>query len=179
MTLACGVVEAGQVILGGDSALSADGGDQTIGQPKVFEYAGLLFGSSGEMRTAQLLRHVFQLPACGAQQDPEEYVVRDFARQFRALLAQEAPELITPIDNEDELWSLLIAIKGRLFRLCSHFTVRESQTGYDAIGSGTPFALGSFASTEGRPGRERVELALNAAERHVPSVRGPFRILQG
>jgi len=178
MTLACGVVEDGQVILGGDSALSADSGDQTIGQPKVFEHAGLLFGSSGEMRTAQLLKHVFKVPSCGAQQDPEEYVIRDFARQFRAFLAEEAPELITPIDDDDELWSLLIALRGRLFRLCSHFTVRESQTGYDAIGSGSPFALGSFASTEGRPGRERVELALNAAERHVPSVRGPFRILK-
>jgi hypothetical protein len=178
VTVACGVVENGRVIVGGDSALSADTGDQTIGQPKVFAHAGMLFAGSGEMRTTQLLRYVFEVPACGVSQDPEEYIVRDLSRQFRTFLNSEAPDLIASIENDDEIWAMLIAVRGRLFRLCSHFTVREAQIAYDAIGSGTPFALGSFASTEGRPGRERVELALKAAERHVPSVRGPFNILE-
>jgi hypothetical protein len=178
MTMACGVVEAGHIVIGGDSALSTDGGDQTIGQPKVFEHAGMLFGCAGELRVAQLLKHVFDVPAIGEEQDPEQYIVRDFARQFRSLLSAEADGLVKSVDEDDEPWHLLIGVGGRLFTLCSHFTVRESATGYAAIGSGTPFALGSFASTEGRPSRERVQLALAAAERHVTTVMGPFTILE-
>jgi hypothetical protein len=177
VTVSCGVVEAGTVVPGGDSALSADGGDQTIGQPKVFELAGMLFGCAGEMRVVQLLKHVFEIPLRGEGQDPEQYVVRDFARELRAFLSVEAPELVGSSGSDDEPWSLLLAVGGKLSRICSHFTVRESQTGYDAIGSGTPFALGSLASTVGQPPRVRVETALKAAELHVPSVKGPFCIL--
>ena len=76
------------------------------------------------------------------------------------------------------MWQLLVATKGRVFRICSHLSVSESATGYDAIGSATPHALGSLASTEGRPPDERVGTALRAAERHHGGVAGPFTVLQ-
>jgi hypothetical protein len=39
--------------MGGDSAMTSDGGVQSLRSPKVFERNGLLFGVTGEMRVAQ------------------------------------------------------------------------------------------------------------------------------
>jgi hypothetical protein len=171
-------VAGSQVVLGGDSALITESGDRSIGQPKVFERDGLLFGSSGEMRVGQLIRHVLDLPTPRPGQDAEEFVVRDLCTVLHAFLDREAAELLPKPDSEDELWSLLLVAGGRLFRLGSHFSVSESATGYDAIGGGSPLALGSLASTEDQPPRRRVELALLAAERHHGSVLAPFTILE-
>src|SRR5438552_1123406 len=109
MTIACGVADGVRVILGGDSALSTDSGDQSIGQPKVFERAGILFGCAGELRVAQLVRHVFDLPAL-MEEDPEIYVIRDFTRQLHEFLKVEAANLLPDIADEDEVWSLLLGV---------------------------------------------------------------------
>jgi hypothetical protein len=164
--------------MGGDSALVTDSGDRTIGGPKVFHRDGLLFGSSGEGRIAQMLQYVFDLPAVGRGQDAEQYLVRDLGVQLHAFLKDEAQDLLPDLDDEDELWQLLIGVGGRLFRVCSHLSVSESANGYEAIGSGGALAMGSLASTDGQAPRQRVELALRAAERHSGFVAPPFTILE-
>lgn len=88
-----------------------------------------------------------------------------------------SPPLL-PEPDDDELWQLLIGVQGHVFRVCSHFSASETTTGYDAIGSATPHALGSLASTEGQPAKRRVEIALRAAERHSGGVAAPFTILE-
>jgi len=46
------VAEDELVVMGGDSAMTSEDGDQTQRSPKVFERNGLLFGVAGEMRLA-------------------------------------------------------------------------------------------------------------------------------
>ena len=162
--------------MGGDSAMTSEDGDQTLRSPKVFLRQGLLFGFSGEARVGQLLQHVHDVPALVVGQDVEQFLVRDLCGGMRTFLREQAEELL-PSSDDDELWQLLVGVQGRVFRICSHLSASESAIGYDAIGSGTPIALGSLASTEGRPARERVEVALRAAERHHGSVAGPFTVL--
>ncbi len=165
------------VVMGGDSAMTNEEGDRTLRSPKVFERRGLLFGVSGEMRVGQLLQHVHEVPVLANGHDLEQFVVRDLCGGLRTFLRDQAEELL-PSQDDDELWQLLVGVRGRVFRICSHLSVMESATGYDAIGSATPQALGSLASTEGRPPRERVETALRAAERHHGGVAAPFTLLQ-
>jgi len=157
--------------------MTTEDGDQTLRTPKVFKQQGLLFGASGEMRIAQLIQHVHQLPVLVEGQDLEQFVVRDLCGGLRAFLREQAEELLPPPDHDDELWHLLVGAQGRVFRICSHLSISESATGYDAIGSATPQALGSLASTEDKPAHERVQTALRAAERHHGGVAGPFTIL--
>lgn len=171
------MTDGATVVMGGDSALSNEEGDRTLRSPKVFERQGMLFGVSGEMRVAQLIQHVYDVPKADRDVDVERFVVRDLCGGLRTFLRQDAEELL-PSPDDDEMWDLLVASRGRLFQICSHLSVAESATGYDAIGSGTPQALGSLASTEGRLPRERVETALRAAERHHGGVAGPFTILE-
>jgi len=92
---------------------------------------------------------------------------------------KDAAEYLLPKSFEDGGgWTLLVGVAGRLFTVSSWFDASESISGYDAIGIGNAIALGSLASTEGRPARERVELALRAAERHHGKVAAPFTILE-
>ena len=178
MTCVCAVADGGRVVMGGDSAVSSEDGDRTLQAPKVFERAGLLFGVSGEMRVGQLLQYVHKVPAIGEDQDVAQFVVRDLCGGLRKFMRDQAEELIPDRDDDEELWQLLVGVSGRVFRVCSHFSASESVTGYDAIGSATPHALGSLASTEGQPARARVEIALRAAARHQGGVSPPFTVLE-
>ncbi len=177
VTCVCAVSEGGVVVMGGDSAASDEDGDRTLRAPKVFERRGVLFGVSGEARVGQLIQHVYDVPAPGHDQDMEQFVVRDLSCGLGAFLRESGEELL-PAAGDEEMWSLLVGAKGRVFRICSHLSASESATGYDAIGSATPHALGSLASTEGRAPRDRVAVALAAAERHQGGVAGPFTILE-
>jgi len=136
----------------------------------------MLFGTSGEGRVGQLLQHVYDMTPLDEGQDLERFMVRDLCFGLREYLRKHAEELL-PSPDDEEMWSLLVATRGRIFRICSHLSASESAMGYDAIGSGTPHALGSLASTEGRPAKDRVETALRAAERHNGGVAAPFTIL--
>jgi hypothetical protein len=177
MTCVCAVTDGSTVVMGGDSATSNDEGDRRLVSPKVFEQGGLLFGVSGELRVGQLVRHVYEVPAPREGQGPEEFVVRELCGGLRAFLREQADDLLPSQGDDEEVWQLLVGVQGRLFRICSHMTASETATGYDAIGSAAPQALGSLASTEGRPARERVEVALRAAERHHGAVASPFTVL--
>ena len=164
--------------MGGDSAVSSENGDRRLRSPKVFQRDGLLFGISGEMRVGQLIQHVFDLPTTPEEQDAEQFLVRELCGGLRVFLREHASDLLPSLDDDEEKWQLLVGVKGRLFRVCSHLSVTESATGYDAVGAATPLALGSLASTEGRSPQERVETALRASERHHGGVAGPFTVLQ-
>jgi hypothetical protein len=137
VTCVCAVADGASVLMGGDSAMTNGDGDQTLRSPKVFERSGLLFGVSGEMRIGQLIRHVHEVAAISPGQDVEQFVVRDLCGALRMLLREQADELL-PASEDDEMWQLLVGIEGRVFRICSHFSVSESATGYDAIGSAVP-----------------------------------------
>lgn len=159
VTCICAVAEVDTVVMGGDCAASNEDGDRTLRSPKVFERRSILFGVSGEMRIGQLLQHVYDVPAINeGQDDLEQFIVRNLCCGLRGFLRKHAEELL-PSPDDDEIWNLLVATRGRIFRICSHFSASESATGYDAIGSATPHALGSLASTEGRPPKDRVETA--------------------
>jgi hypothetical protein len=164
--------------MGADSATSTEDGDRSIQRlAKVFTRNGMLFGCSGEMRVGQLIQHAYELPTPGAEHDPEQYVIRDLGLGLRAFLHEHAEELL-PGPEDDEMWSLLVGLRGRVFRLCSHLTASESATGYEAIGSGAPYAVGSLATTEDMTDpHRRVEMALRAAERHDGGTAPPFTII--
>lgn len=177
MTCICAVTDGNEVVMGGDSAMSDEDGDRSLRSPKVFEKQSMLFGVSGEMRIGQLIQHVYEVAAPSEHQNLDQFIMRDFCQGLRIFLQEHADELL-PSQDGDEMWRLLVGVQGRIFQICSHMSVSESITGYDAIGSATPHALGSLASTEGSPIKDRVQTALRAAERHHGTVASPFTILR-
>jgi hypothetical protein len=61
----------------------------------------------------------------------------------------------------------------------SDFGVGELVHGYGSVGCGAAIACGSLATSEDFEvtAEERIELALEAAERHSAGVRGPMTII--
>lgn len=171
----------GRVVMGGDSA----GVDERldlgiIAETKVWQQGPVLIGSSGSFRVAQLIRYKLTLPAPDPLVDPLVYLVDPFVDAMREALGIGG-SLITWQDTATE-WidgGFLIGFAGRVFEMYSDFGIGELVHGYGATGCGAPFAVGSLASTEHlrvSPQR-RIELALEASERHSAGVRGPMTFL--
>ncbi len=70
----------------------------------------------------------------------------------------------------------MVGVRGRLFVVESDYQVVEPTAPFAAIGSGAAYALGSMATSRGRP-VARITQALKVAERFSGAVRGPFTVL--
>ena len=70
----------------------------------------------------------------------------------------------------------LVGYRGALYCIDEDYHVGRSALGYEAIGCGDHFALGSLASTSGNP-KARVQMALYSAALHSTSVCEPFTVL--
>ncbi|MCZ4093157.1 hypothetical protein [Sinorhizobium psoraleae] len=70
--------------------------------------------------------------------------------------------------------TFLVGYAGRLFKIDADYQVAEPVDGFGACGCGEQIALGALFASSDAPARERLEIALNAAERFSAGVRGPF-----
>ncbi len=182
MTCIVGLVVGGRVWIGGDSAgvdvadmglmIRADEKVFTIG-PKEHE---VILGFTSSFRMGQLLR--FGLHDVEPPDNPEllyRWMVKDFVDAVRELLSDGG---FRKIEHEVERGgTFLVGVHGRLFQVQGDFQVAESQNNFDAIGSGGSVALGAMCASHGYNNpKERIRLALSAAEMFSAGVRRPFVI---
>ena len=82
-------------------------------------------------------------------------------------------------DEKERGGNFLVAVPGRLFEVQSDYSVLEPELGLCAVGCGEEVAMGSLLTTEAMdmPPRERIVIALEAAERYCCGVQRPFRVL--
>ena len=176
MTCIVGLVDDGVVYIGGDSA-SVGGYDRSVEtQPKVFRRGDLLIGSSGCWRTMQLVHYKLQIPEHRRdKQSDREWLCVDFVDALRSCLKESGLERkYDGAERTDGL--LLVGYHGHLDVVQGDYAVLESQDGYDAIGCGKGFALGSLYSTPGLRGERRVQDALYTAAHFSAGVCEPFMV---
>jgi ATP-dependent protease HslVU (ClpYQ) peptidase subunit len=70
----------------------------------------------------------------------------------------------------------LVGYAGRLFKIEGDYQVAETSDGYFACGCGESYALGALYATKKLKPRDRIRIALQAAESHSSGVRAPFHI---
>lgn len=177
MTAIVGLVQGGRVYVGGDSAGIA-GMDLTLRKEgKVYRVGEFVVGASWSQRPGHLIAHAFTPPPLPKRRgDLFRYMVVDFVDALRSLhRAHGWLESKNGRDSSDCF--LLVGVRGALFRIESDYQVGVPAAGYDAVGCGGDFALGSLFSSRGQSPMRRLQLALRATERHSAGVRGPFRIL--
>jgi ATP-dependent protease HslVU (ClpYQ) peptidase subunit len=179
MTCIVGVKTPQGVFIGGDSASTNDSGLQTIlAGRKVFfigeEENRMLLGCTTSCRMMQLLHYELQLPSYEDGMDVEEYMVTRFVNAVRDCL--KAGGFAKKEDEKEEGGNFLIGYRGRLFEVQDDYQVSEPVNGYEAVGSGAKFALGSLYATPHLPPEERLELALAAATYHNAYVRPPYLV---
>lgn len=73
----------------------------------------------------------------------------------------------------------ILGFEGRLFTFFSDMGFAEVTEKYTAVGSGSPYALGSLFTTEGTDmnSKERIELALESSQKFDAYVQGPYDIV--
>jgi hypothetical protein len=174
MTCIAGLIDGGKVFMGSDSAGVA-GYDLTLrADPKVFTNGSFLIGYTSSFRMGQLLRFKFKPPYHKPETGIDEYMMTDFIDAVRQCFKDNGYAEVK--NNQETAGTFLVGYKGRLFTIDSDYQVGESLNKFDAVGCGGVFALGSLASTTGDP-KERMQKALETAERFSAGVRGPFVIL--
>ena len=172
MTVIAGFVEDGTVWLGADSAgVSSDYGLTVRSDGKLFRNGQMLFGFTTSFRMGQLLRHALTIPDHDPRVAIEKYMATTFMNAVRECLKSNG---WASKDKEQESGgTFLVAYKGRLFVVHDDYQVGEPVDGIEAVGCGYHIAKGAlFASRE--RGRERLMVALKAAETYSAGVRGPF-----
>lgn len=183
MTCVAGIVHAGEVYIGADSAgVDACYGLTVRADEKVFvrERSGTrwVFGFCGSFRIGQLLRYSLDIPEPEDDDDPTKFMVTKFVDAVRCCLA-EGGALRTTKKYREEAGTFLVGLRGDLFTIEGDLQVARAVDPYAAIGCGDHLAVGAMhalADTRKRP-EAKIEAALAAAERYSAGVRGPFHVV--
>ena len=175
MTCIVGLVSGGKVYIGADS-LASNGFDKEVRkEPKVFENGEYLIGCSGSIRMMNILKWRFNPPTLKDGDDIHKFMCLDFVSEMKDCL------LDSGCSEKEGLWDIgtnseiLVAIKGRLFKIQYDFQVAEYK--YTACGSGEYHALGCMYYVDKTKPKKAIKKALSAAENFVVSVQRPFVIM--
>lgn len=139
MTCIVGIEYKNGVLIAGD--LQGSGPNHKIihTQPKVFKKGGVVFGYTTSYRFGQILEHNL----------PDPIVPENDAEVYRWLITVLVPDIQRTL--KDNGWTdggnCLIGVKDQLWGLQGDYSVLRSVKGYDAVGSGTEYALGSIFSS--------------------------------
>lgn len=180
MSVVIGLVDNGRVWIGGDSLASDEHVGTTRRDPKVFRLSsGILACITGDSRVTQILRYVFGCRTPGDDDaDDMAYLLLTFVPGLRERIA-EAGVPMTEGEHKSR-WSIMLALRGRLYVIYDDFQIEEAADGYNAIGCGYRTALGSLYTTAGwsniMSGEKRVRLALEATAHVDLHVAPPFVI---
>lgn len=175
MTCIAAIAYNGMVYMGGDSA-AADENNHFIStrkEPKVFIKDDYIIGYAGSFRFGKVVQYNF-IPPKPDFKNLDKFLNTIFIDALRECAESSK---IDPTTEEDSS-ELLIGVGGRLFEFCNDWHMGEDANDFNAIGSGSSFAMGSLYSTGRiRSPHARIRTALQAAEKFSQTVKGPFTIL--
>jgi hypothetical protein len=177
MTAIVGLVHAGRVYLGGDSA-GVSGMSLTVrADAKVFRRKRYVFGFTTSFRMGQLIRYSMRLPR--PENDLDAFMATTFIDELRDCL--KTGGWAAKENEREEGGTFLVGVRGRLFAVYDDYQVARAADGFAAVGCGDQPALGALFATAGTGlgPRRRVLSALGAAERFSAGVRGPFLCVRG
>lgn len=176
MTCIVAISHNGKVYMGGDAAAAEEGSNiiSARKEPKIFIKNQYLIGYSGSFRFGKVVQHSF-IPPKPQMDDLDKFLNTAFVSALKEVCESSK---VDPSSEEDSS-EMLVCVGGRIFEFCNDWHFGEDINDFNAIGSGSSFALGSLYSTrQKRDQNARVKAALESAERFSSSVRKPFTILE-
>jgi hypothetical protein len=193
MTCIVGIEHEGKVYIGGDRAQANESHTAAMSGPKVFVKNNIAFGYTTSFRFGNLLQYSFVIPHRYEGQELMDYMYTVFVEALRKCFKEGG---YTKVENSvEEGGTALIGIGGKVFKLQDNFSLTNTASGYEAVGSGMYYALGSLHTTSlhtigwraldnphtSNPvyhdPKLRCELALQAAADLNPFVRAPFDVV--
>ncbi len=177
MTCIVGIVDKNKDIwIGGDSAGSSGHIRYKRRDKKVFINGDFIMGFTSSFRMGQLLHYKFIPPYHKSNQSIFKYMVGDFMDEVRKCLKENGYAKVEK--NEESIGTFIVGYKGRLFNVEDDLQVAEYYDDFIAVGCGDEFARGSLYTSKDFLPKERILLALKAAEEFSGWVSKPFNILK-
>lgn len=170
MSTVVGLVQDGKVFMGADSfATTVDGDRRHMCVEKLFVNGPYLLGFIGSVRNGQVLKPHHFTPPENVLDFPDAVM-----EQFRN---KSCLGIQTETQTAMQEGNILIATpNGELYELLMDFQLNQIPE-YTAVGSGSPFALGSLYTTRNRKDpKQRIKAALEAAARYNVATGPPFII---
>lgn len=173
MTCIAGIAQNGKVWMGGDSGTCGEV-SQVDAIPKVVKRNGVLIGTCGDARLADLMRFCLKVPRLKKDEDVDSFMASRFTAAIRKCFSDHA----YPHKEYDSAYDgmMLVGIKGRLYEVDGNYALSRVADGYNAIGSGAQVALGALEVTQGEKAEKRLEAALRASAKYCDGVLAPFTI---
>ena len=163
------------VVIGADSAgINVDNLDVTIRKDeKVFRNKDFVIGCTSSFRMIQLLKYSFNPPKVKGDRDIFEYMCTVFIDEVKRCFKNGG--FLQKYEAGDERGGVfLVAYEDRLFKIEGDFQVAEADRGYDACGSGAPYALGSLYSSKNVDVEQVVLESLESASFFNAGVSAPY-----
>jgi len=168
-TAIVGIIQDGRIWVSGDSR-AVSGYTITDDVQKVFksEDGRFIVGFAGSLRGGQVLQYFLKVPLQEKNQTVLEFMVKTFVPAIQKCLSEKNGGMV----------EIIVGYKSRLFLIDSEFVVIESTLrGFDAIGIGRAYCLGSLCATEGMSPEQRIKIAIEAAARFNAAVAPPINVL--
>lgn len=168
-------VRDGSVIFGADGFVGNDVSSSAESQPKFVKRGELVIAPGGSIRFAQVLFHGVTYPDPQPDEEDEAFIYRCVEEMRKALSAASY------LDSDGDAGyggEALIGYRGGIYRLGPDFGFFRHARGFDALGAGEQFALGSLQSTLVFDPMEKVRRALDAAAALSSQVSKPFNFTE-
>lgn len=183
MTCIIGIEHKGKVYVGGDSASVANSNltIDAVTTPKVFVRDGYIMGYTTSWRMGQILHHCGRLPKPPCKPTIEEldaFMVKKFISRVRKIFEKEG-FVLDREEIEHGSGAFLVGVHGRLYTVHTDWQCVHQIRGWDAIGCGEQFALGSLYATYACKDwkiETRIREALKAAAYYSAGVIEPFLV---
>ena len=177
MTCIVGIETSDGVLIGGDSAGVAGYDMITRADEKVFRNGPAIFGFTTSFRMGQILRYTLTVPE-PVDRDIDRYMATTFIDACRQAMKDGGYAKVT--DSREEGGAFLVGIHKTLYQVGSDFQIGRSRDHFASVGCGSDLALGSLYSTKHTEiPRERLRMALTAAEHFSAGVTRPFKYVAG
>lgn len=194
MTCIVAIEHEGRIYMGADSAGTAPNFEIANRMDrKIFWNNGYLMGLFGDYRAGQIIKHKFAMPDFPLEYLPENYLPENLPEKI--CLENLPQDLLIKVENffvndfvdmmrlafseanftwEPEAYFGFIVAYGPYFCTITNDFQVAFQADYAAEGSGGPVALGALSVIKDTNPIDRLRQALESAEKHNASVRGPF-----
>jgi hypothetical protein len=176
MTAIAALIDKDKTIwVGGDSAGVAGLDLEVRKDPKVFVKDEFIMGFTTSFRMGQILHYKFKSPKHPNNMSIDTYMNTIFIDKIRSCLERGGFG-----NGKDSGGTFIVGYRKRLFVIDKDFQVGFPHKNYTAVGCGHNLCKGSLHATDSvkdifEP-KERIKLALTAAESFSGGVRRPFII---
>jgi len=148
MTTLVGVQGNGWCVLGADSKASdIDGSYIYMRDSKIFANGPVLIAGSGAVRGLNILEYGWTAPRYRGT--PESYMTRLFIPALRKKLIESGAEWKKEDETVRHDNDLLVAVKGRIFKIADDYSWETSISRLYRAGSGGDYALGALVALGG------------------------------